>query len=131
MNFRYWKWTLDDDFTVELVAFPEVADFESDWITIKDSVLTIKAQYSWDGCSPKRKIFGVVFGTWDGPIDPETGKQQCYYGSLIHDALCQFKIPHRKNADREFYERLKKDNFKYARAYYSAVRIVSSLFFRY
>ena len=31
-------------------------------------MLTIKARYAWNGCSPKVKIFSMVFGTPEGAL---------------------------------------------------------------
>ena len=101
--------------------------WEEEWLRIDpDGTITIKKGYSWDGCTPKRRIFGKVIGTWDGPISPVHGKPMCYYPSCLHDALYQFKyeIPvSRKQADVLFYEGLKQEGFKLAKLYYTAVRV--------
>lgn len=101
------------------------------WLSIEeDGLLTVSKGYSWDGCSPKFRILWTkyVFGASDGPIDPRTGKPQCYYGSLVHDACYQFfdvGFPYsRKQVDGFFLDLLRQSNFKYATEYYKIVRIV-------
>ena len=65
--------------------------FSNEWVTITpDGMLTIRKGYSWDGCSPKFKIFGKIIGIPDGPMQPD-GYAQTAWASLCHDALCQFK----------------------------------------
>jgi hypothetical protein len=122
---KYYKWTLEDgDVTIIIPDKYKLPDFENEWVTIKDNVMTIRNGYSWDGCSPKRILFGkLIVGTWDGPIDPGTGKQVAYIPSLVHDILCQFEIGTRKRADRIFRYLLDLVDFKFKRLYYRAVRI--------
>lgn len=62
----------------------------SEWLTIHDGWLTIKAGYAWDGCSPTWRIGGVWLGTPDGRR--VNGKPKSYYASLVHDALCQMRV---------------------------------------
>jgi hypothetical protein len=123
-----YKWTLEDDFTIVIPNNLKLPDFENQWCKIESNVITVKRKYSWDGCSPKRKILGMTIGTWDGPINPETGKQWCYEASLIHDVLCQFGIGKRKTADAIF--RYLLGDFILKDVYYYAVRSFSIIFFK-
>lgn len=60
-------------------------EFESEWATVRDGVLTIRAGYAWDGCSRKWKVFGHIVGTPDGL------KGQTRWASLVHDVFCQYR----------------------------------------
>ena len=86
---KAWKYQLDNDYqyTSDLLTGVE---FDNKWVTIKESTITIRAGYAWDGCSPKITFLGLLnFGTPDGIL--YLGKPWLYYPSLIHDVLCQFK----------------------------------------
>lgn len=106
--------------------------YKGQWLEInRDGVLTIPAGYSWDGCTPKFKIFGRVIGVPDGPKDPETGQPQTYYASLVHDALYQFIGLHgisRADIDLIFLDMLTAAGFKQARLYYRAVQLFGGIF---
>lgn len=89
--------------------------------------------FSWDGCSPKFKLLGKYFGTWDGKVEgkfynelnpiPED-KPETYYASLVHDFIYQSKGTFtRKEADALFRELLKQQRFKYTNLYYFFVRM--------
>lgn len=127
----YYKWTLEEDYVLDLNKVWEgkytLPNADHPYLKIKDNVITIPESYSWDGCTPKRKMFGLIIGTWDGPENPETGKQWCYYGSLVHDALYQYHIQTRKTADKLFWELLK--GFKLRNLYYRSVRICGWMLF--
>ena len=117
----FYKFTLEEDFELEIPPCFSVPDFHNEWVHIESNHMTITQKYSWDGCSPKKEIFKRwIVGTWDGPINPKTGKEWCYYASLVHDALCQFKIGSRFVADRIFRHLL--EGFIFKEAYYLAVR---------
>lgn len=119
-----YKWKLEEDYIIDIDA----SDAEFEFVSIKDNRMTIKAGYAWNGCSPKFSLFGLkMIGTPDGIIDYQTGKQMCYYATLVHDALYQFKIGNRKNADLMFYNILKNANFKMAKLYYIVVRVFGGL----
>ncbi|EPJ56344.1 MAG: hypothetical protein OFPI_00110 [Osedax symbiont Rs2] len=68
-------------------------DFEREdvkWLIIKGGKLTISAEYSWDGCTPKWQPFGLfTIGTPDGAL--RHGVPWIYHPSLVHDVLCQFR----------------------------------------
>lgn len=108
-------------------------DFENRWLKIESNGrITLKGAqehgYAWDGCSPKWKISGKIFGTPDGRIDPKTKKPITYYASMFHDAIYQYKNAQtmkisRKEADLIFLIMLKKAKFRFWRIYYLGVRI--------
>jgi hypothetical protein len=106
--------------------------FEDRWLKINPEGLAVVAEgYSWDGCTPKFKVKGLVIGTPDGPTDPDTGKPVTYEASCLHDALYQFMGQHtlsRRDADLIFRDMLIARNFKRARLYYKAVHWMGGLF---
>jgi hypothetical protein len=144
---KYYKWTLDEPVVIDLNILIrgrsfKFDDFHNKWCDITNNIMTISAQYSWDGCTPKRKLFNkFVIGTWDGPIiksvrniyiclQPNTKllfKQLCYYPSLLHDVICQFHIGKKKLADLLFKYMLFQLKFKLAIVYYGAVRLASKI----
>lgn len=107
------------------------------WLEIsKNGRLTVSGGYAWDGCSPKIKLFGMVFGVPEGPISDVTGYPQTYDASLFHDALCQFQnhpsMPFsRDQIDRFFYDLLVRDGFEKASLYYKVVRFFGPTFSRF
>lgn len=118
----YWKWKLDEDYIFEDEYF-EGIEADCEWASIHNGELTINAGYAWNGCSPKKKFFDLIyFGTPDGVIDINTGKQKAYYASLVHDCLYQYQFIERKYADQLFYELLKEVEFAPAKIYYLAVK---------
>ena len=92
-----------------------------------DGVLTIYSGYAWNGASPKFSLFDMVFGTPEG-IKNKNDKPKTYYPTLVHDALYQLStiadIGNRKNADKLFYDMLRKERFKSAKLYYIIVRLL-------
>ena len=108
-------------------------EFENDWFRLeKDGKITVKGLnkrgYAWDGCSPKIKFKDICIGIPEGVLNDKTGKSKTYYASLVHDIFYQFSkdvksFISRKEVDREFYLTLKRNKFKSARFYYSAVRL--------
>ncbi|MBN1406132.1 MAG: hypothetical protein JW946_06405 [Candidatus Omnitrophica bacterium] len=114
---------------------------ENEWVKLEaDGTIIVKGTnrqgYAWDGCSPKIKIKDIYFGTPEAVLNFNTGQSKTYYASLIHDVLYQFnkdiKPPIKRiDADREFYCILKKDNFRFAAAYYRAVRVLGWLYWQY
>ena len=92
-----YKWTLEEDFELQLPEYNgrsfEVMYHHNTLVKITpEGKLVVRKGYSWDGCTPKYKIsvFDKTFilGVWDGFVTYEN-KQQMYYISLVHDALCQ------------------------------------------
>ena len=107
--------------------------FENRWMKLTlGGMLYIRANYAWDGCSPKWKIGDMYFGTPEGVLNSQTFRSKTYYGSLVHDALCQFQseikpfIP-RKPIDKEFKKILIRDKFGSAKLYYRFVRMFAKL----
>ncbi len=102
----------------------------------KSGRITIKANYSWDGCTPKFSLFDLaIIGTPDGISFGREHKPKTYYASLVHDALYQF-IPDmedqstitRLDADNFFYKILEEHEFALRRLYWLAVRLFGGLF---
>ena len=112
--------------------------FENDWFKLdEDGTVIVKGScekgYAWDGCSPKVKLKDVYVGTFEAVLNWDTGVSKTYYASLIHDVFYQFSkevksFIRRKEVDGEFYLILKRDNFRFALAYYWAVRLFGWLF---
>jgi hypothetical protein len=105
--------------------FPEFKDlkFESEWLKIYKGRATVKKGYAWNGCSPKFKIFGKIYGTWDGEND------EAKTATLWHDAFYQYSLSlkyfgvDRFDVDSNFAKDLASDNFKYPFLYFIAVRM--------
>lgn len=112
--------------------------FENEWFKLKqDGTVIVKGThykgYAWDGCSPKFKIKDVYIGILEGVLNFDTHQSKTYYASLIHDVFYQFSkelksFIRRKEVDREFYGILKRDNFRFALLYYTAVRLLGWVF---
>lgn len=153
---KYYKWTLQDPIEIKLprkLIREEGGHFYLKhngkiWGDIYENKLVIRKGYSWDGCSPKIKLLGMVLGTWDGlkvtqilnfSIPDAFGvkdffsvhsfEQQMYIPSLVHDILCQFSkdletngITDQHNIDIIFYQLAKENHFKFAKLYYKIVR---------
>ena len=127
---KQYKWTLKEDFYIEIPEEFNLPNFENKWGKLQNNNLKINKEYSWDGCTPKRKIFGIMFGTWDGPILKQTGTQALYEPSMVHDFLCQFRIGKRKTNDDIFHWMMKVVEFKLKSIYYNAVLIFGKMFDR-
>lgn len=140
---KFYKWTLEHDYEFYSGFDIGVArDYHDEqgriWLTVDGSYCKIHKGYSWDGCSPKYKKNGIVFGTWDGKLYRHVGEvvrrvdidQQLKYASLMHDVFCQFfdMLPDnvtREKIDKKFYFDCKKVNFKLSWLYYQSVRFYS------
>lgn len=113
-----YKFTLEKD--TEIMTELKGHNFVCEWFRLfEGGKIIIKKGYSWDGCSPKVKIFGKIIGTWDGK------NNSTYYASMLHDVLYQYKreIPFsRLEVDKQFKKDLEKINFKYTNIYYFFVR---------
>ncbi len=106
--------------------------FENDWVRLDpDGTITIKGKhdrgYAWDGCSPKMKIGDLYFGTSEAVLNDITRQPKTYYASLVHDVFYQFNkdvrsFIRREEIDKEFYNILKRDGFKFAKLYHRFVR---------
>ena len=86
---------------------------ENEWFRLStDGTITVKGTnkcgYSWDGCSPKYKIWDMYFGTPEAVLNYETRESRTYYASLVHDLFYQFSkdvkgTVARREVDKEFY----------------------------
>ena len=99
--------------------------------------IVIPSGYAWDGCTPKICFFDILIGTPDGVIHKDTEKPKTYYASLIHDSLYQFlpDLPegidlNRADADRFFFDLMKKYDFAPRGLYWLAVRALGGVFIR-
>lgn len=132
---KIWKFRTDKDYSVNLYqyyhkfsdyTFYDTIDGAKQVVGyIKDGVLTILKGYEWDGCTPKFKLFGKLFGVLDFDRTKEA--------SLVHDFLIEYKAQHsigRKIIDIIFESILKVNKFKLRWVYASAVhayRVVANL----
>lgn len=112
--------------------------FENEWFKLsEDGTVIVKGThykgYAWDGCSFKLKIKDIYLGIPEAVLNFDTGQSKTYYASLIHDVFYQFSrglmpFVKRKEVDREFYSILRRDDFKFAKFYYIAVRLFGWIF---
>ena len=108
-----YKFKLEENFSIELPY--KIADFEHPYASSKDSILSVKRGYAWDGAS--------------GPI---INTQDTLVASLVHDVLYQAmrlnliksSKENRKIADKNFFEILKMHGVNSIRrkVWYFAVR---------
>ena len=113
-------------------------EFENEWFTLeKDGTVIVRGSnkkgYAWDGCSPKIKFKDICLGTPDAVLNWETKKPKSYYASMIHDVFYQFSkdvksFVKREEVDLLFYDILKENNFRLAKVYYRAVRLLGWMF---
>lgn len=111
--------------------------FKSEWLKVQSedgyANITIPAKYSWDGCSPKFKLFGRVWGTPDFQFTKRA--------SLIHDALYQHAGRHyltRGECDYAFLHAMvhRQDfippfwQFVVSNIYYAAVRVFGGRYWK-
>jgi hypothetical protein len=133
----FYKYTLEEDKEYPFllnkdINFKGYDRFKQLLVSICAGSVTVKAGYSWDGCSVKVAQIGPVYiGTPDG------FKNQTKYASLIHDVLYQFNkeinaennnLLEREEVDYIFYDQLKKVGWPFARIYYFAVRKLGKKF---
>lgn len=100
----------------------------------KNGRITVKKNYSWDGCTPKICFFDILLGTPDGVVHRKSGKPKTYYASLVHDAFYQFlpEIPRiarlsRRDADDFFFRIMEEYEFAPRWIYWLAVRLFGGL----
>lgn len=118
-----WRFKFSRDYALFLTFNTGIhAEFydknEKHWMTIDGNIIIIKAGYAWNGCSPKRCLFGQWVGTPD--------YKQTILASGIHDALCQFfNCEHflldKYTVDLIFYHIMKRKEFHLTDIYYGAV----------
>jgi hypothetical protein len=121
-----YKYILDEDLVEEGVVdigSRELYYGDNDdrvWLVLGPGrKVTVKDNYSWDGCSPK---FAKVGPFWLGTVDTKRN----WKGSCVHDALYQYGLvegfPYNKeDADVTFYNILLKYKFTLKNLYYWAV----------
>ena len=117
-----WRYQLSEPYSYHHPEFEGVA-FSNDWVTVQDGQVTITTGYSWDGCSPKRYVLGLVtLGTPDGAL--RFGKPWTWEASLVHDVLCQFRkdIPlSKQQVTKIFNDQLAESKWPLRRLYVWAV----------
>lgn len=119
----FYVYQLNEDYVFEHEFFHGL-NLEEEYVSIHDGRLIIRKDYAWNGCSFKINIFDLfVFGTPEGILDYRTNKPKTYYASLVHDAIYQYKIIPRKDADRIFLEILESIRFRPSKIYYIMVRL--------
>jgi len=107
--------------------------FNNEWCSIENGLMTVFEGYSWDGCSPKWRMFGRWVGAWDGR------QRRGLRGSVFHDPIYQFMedIARQNNvsadrirliADEVALQVWRKDKFQMRRAYYPIVRMVGGAY---
>ena len=109
-----YKFKVEENFSIELTF--KIPDFEHEYASSKDSVLSVKRGYAWDGAS------GPIINTRDTLV-----------ASLVHDVLYQAmrlnlikpSKDNRKIADKNFFEILKMHGVNSIRrkVWYFAVRL--------
>lgn len=99
-----YKYVLSHEATYDVPELDGV-EFESEWATISGGRMTVREGYAHDGCSPKFKFLGKVWGVWDGPND------ECEIASRVHDVLCQYRglVPVTRKQTIKVFCRLLKD----------------------
>lgn len=88
------------------------------WASIEGGTLYIAKGYAWNGCSPKRKVFGTWLGT------PDTRSN--VHASLVHDVLFQFSATDHLTltfcqSNSIFHAIMRKDGFALADIYHNVV----------
>ena len=109
-----YKFKVEENFSIELPF--KIPDFEHQYASLKDGILSVKRGYAWDGAS--------------GPI---INTQDTLVASLVHDVLYQAmrlnliksSKENRKIADKNFFEILKMNGVNSIRrkVWYFAVRL--------
>ena len=109
-----YKFKVEENFSIELPF--KIPDFEHPYASSKDSILSIKKGYAWDGAS------GPIINTRDTLV-----------ASLVHDVLYQAmrlnliksSTENRQIADKNFFEILKMNGVNSIRrkVWYFAVRL--------
>ena len=106
------------------------------YMELDGKTIKIRKGYQWNGASFQISIFGIFqIGTYNGEIDPKTGKRRLYYATMIHDALTMNDddpemIYTRKEMDQLFFHMLKEAKWGRAKLYYWAVRFWSIISFQ-
>lgn len=118
---RTYKYTTEFERSRVISWIPPHINYERGFIKIFNQRVTIKKGYSWDGCSPKIKLFGKIIGTPDGR------NHECKNASMWHDLFYQYSSDlirmgvSREDVDIMFYYDLSIDGWKYSDLYYKVV----------
>ena len=109
-----YKFKVEENFSIELPF--KMPDFEHQYASLKDGILSVKRGYAWDGAS------GPIINTRDTLV-----------ASLVHDVLYQAmrlnliksNSENKKTADKNFFEILKTHGVNSIRrkVWYFAVRL--------
>ena len=109
-----YKFKVEENFSIELPF--KIPDFEHEYASSKDGILSVKRGYAWDGAS------GPIINTRDTLV-----------ASLVHDVLYQAmrlnliksSKENRQIADKNFFEILKMNGVNSVRrkVWYLAVRL--------
>jgi len=111
-----YKYKLKDS-EERYITFLTGHNVEFEFLTVKKGIATIKKGYSWDGATPKVKLFGVIIGVPDGK------KDQLRYATLWHDVLTQYGTGKKKNVDLLFKKDMINVGWSLYSLYYTAVRL--------
>ncbi len=117
-----YRFTLLEDYTIKLdTGWSGRHDFYAGGelrARLRDDVLTVAAEYAFDGCSPAFRIMGK----WIGTPTPKNA----IAAALVHDVLRQFLslecVPYsRRDTDAAFYNVLRDSGFWGRDVYHGAV----------
>lgn len=129
------KFKLKEDVTwfCSLELQDEKNEFDSEFLKIDRSSITVKKGFKWDGCSPKFRVGDFLIGTPDGKYiehrfdqGESNFKPMTWRASMLHDALYEYKGQHklsRRTVDLIFLCILEEAGFKLAKLYWLAVRL--------
>lgn len=95
--------------------------FEGEFLQVKNGNVIVKNGYAWNGNTPKTLFLGILFGTPDGFLG------HTLEASLLHDALYQYGKKFnlsRKEADKIYFEDLKRLDWQLAKVYNFFVRLL-------
>jgi hypothetical protein len=135
-----WRYKLDSNYSWESRhPMPEDVVFRDKRGTVRlimsqAGTITVTRGYSWDGCTPKFRLWDFSLGIPDGVVHKLTGQPKTYYASLVHDVCYQF-LPdglklERVEVDRFFLVLMKDSDFGPRYIYWLAVRAFGGLFRR-
>jgi hypothetical protein len=120
---RRWRWEMLRDHALALpFACPAFSCHNSDgweWMRVEKGLMTIRAGYRWNGCSPKRWV--PILGWMGTPDRPRNMRGSCFHDSLYQaSGFTSFPMS-RERADDLFLQILTADKFCLANLYHGAV----------